>query len=127
MTFDHAALAVVAHEERMRRVSAWRGMIAQGKTTRARAQADELLWYEIEILCRRYAGEEEARRHQYPRSFTDLAKTARNTLTAACNAISDDDPAGCANIRGLWELTRWLEICALGARRHEAPALEKAA
>src|SRR3546814_19988265 len=97
----------------MRRVHAWRGMIAQGKTTRARAQADELLWYEIEILCRRYAGEDKARRHQYSRSFTDLAKTARNTLPAARNAISDADPAGCAQLRGLRELTPCLAICAL--------------
>lgn len=110
--FDYPALAATAHAERMRRVHAWRDMLAKGRATIDRAQADELLWYEIEIHARRCAGEEAAQRHLYPRSFQALAKTARKTLTVACNAISDDDPNGCRKIRDLWELTRWLELCA---------------
>lgn len=112
MTHDFPALVRIAKAERSRRAHAWRDLVAQRKVTRQKVDADNLIWAEIEMLVRRYAGDREASRYEYPRSFAALAKSARTTLTRACASISVDDAQGCRMLRDLWQLTRFLEIAA---------------
>ena len=130
MTFDHAALAQIAKAERERRATAWRDMLAKGRANREQAEADQLLWLEIEMQARSYAGDAEARRYALQTPFAKLAKNARATLNRACASISDDDANGCRKIRDLWHLTRWLERCAVWTApiaREPELILEKAA
>lgn len=128
--FDFPALAATARAERERRAHAWRDMLAKGKATCEQADADLLLWLEIEMHARCAAGDAEARRFALPTPFARMAKNARATLTRACASISDDDPQGCRKIRDLWLLTRWLERCAAWTApipREPELLLEKAA
>lgn len=98
-------IATIAADERARRVAVLRKDIAAGRVTRARAQADELLWFEIEMWARRCAGEAEGSRYGLPSDFDALLKTAEATYLAARKANAPE-----AKWVGLRDLFHWLTL-----------------
>lgn len=100
-----ASMVLIAAEERARRVAVLRKDIAAGRVTRARAQADELLWFEIEMWARRAAGEPEGSRYGLPADFDALLKTAEATYGAARKANAPE-----AKWVGLRDLFHWLTL-----------------
>lgn len=112
-----AAMATIAADERARRVTVLRRDIAAGRITRTRAQADELLWFEIEMWARRAAGVAEGRRYGLPNDYAALLATAQATRTAAAKGTASVEKQV-----ALRDLHHWLVLNAI-----VRPALTNAA
>lgn len=101
-------IATIAAEERARRVAVLRRDIAAGRITRARAQADETLWFEIEMWARRAAGEAEGSRYGLPSDYAALLATAQATRTAAAKGNASEEKQV-----ALRDLHHWLVLNAI--------------
>lgn len=101
-------IATIAAEERARRVAVLRRDIAAGRITRTRAQADELLWFEIEMWARRAAGEVEGSRYGLPGDYAALIATAQATRTAAAKGNASEEKQV-----ALRDLHHWLVLNAI--------------
>src|SRR5690606_2348215 len=111
--FNYAAMALFALEERKRRRAWALELVEQNRLSLEAANVDDLVWFEIEIYTRSYAGDPEARRYEPPRSLADLAINARTALRKAAKTLDESDPSAAKRFRDLHTLTRWLEIAAM--------------
>lgn len=112
MDADPATLARIAHEEGLRRSDMWRDLVAQRKATDEQAEADELLWYEMEMFFRWRARQPGIcwTRGLPVTPLEEMAKAARRALTKILKAHPDPDAKISLKIRDLHRLTVWLEI-----------------
>ena len=113
MDADPATLARIAHDEGLRRSDMWRDLVAQHQATDEQAEADELVWYEMEMFFRWRARQPGVCwTWSVPTTpLETMAKAARRALTKLLQRHQDPDAQICRHARDLHQLTVWLETC----------------